>query len=317
MLQPGGAARAHRLVGLQEPDPHLEAEVVAEQRAHRADVGQVAGVVVGDRPVLEGRDLGVVAAVHELEEVRAGDLVLEADAARAQHAPLGVEHDRAQVHHLALVDLVLDLDLGVVEAVPHVLVLQVALAGLVADRAVDGVVDQQELERRPVGLGRLLGVRVDHHAVPSTCGVAGDLELGHLLDLDQAHAAVAVHGEVRVPAEAGDADPELLRGLDDGGPVRDLDLPAVDGALGHVAHRSSSPAMTFSPPMVATASASISPRIMCGEGLVDVVAGRPDLHPPGVLLAVAHDVVAELAVGALGVAVDLAGRRAGCPRRSA
>ena len=39
----------------------------------------------------------------------------------------------------------------------HVLVLQVALAGLVADRAVDGVVDEQELEGRALGLGRPRG----------------------------------------------------------------------------------------------------------------------------------------------------------------
>ena len=98
----GRAARADRLVLLQEPDPHLEAEVVGQQRAHRADVGQVAGVVVLDRAAVEGRDLGVVAAVHELQRVRARHLVLEAQAARAQHAALGVEHDRPEVHHLAL-----------------------------------------------------------------------------------------------------------------------------------------------------------------------------------------------------------------------
>ena len=50
----GRAPGADRVGGLQEPDAHLEAEVVGEQRAHRADVGQVAGVVVGDGPVLEG-----------------------------------------------------------------------------------------------------------------------------------------------------------------------------------------------------------------------------------------------------------------------
>src|SRR5262245_39965051 len=45
-----------------------------------------------------------------------------------------------------------------------------------------------------------------------------------------------------------------------------------------------------------------------GVGLVDVVAGRAHLHPPGMFLAGADDVVAELAVGALGVAVHLARR---------
>ena len=154
----GGAARAHRLRPLQEPDPHLEAEVVGQQRAHRADVGQVARVVVRDGAVLEGGDLGVVAAVPELEAVGAGDRGLEAQAARAEHAALGVEHDRPEVHDLALLDLLLGVDLAVVEPVLHVLVLQVALAGLVAHRAVDGVVDEQELEGRAVGLDRLLAL---------------------------------------------------------------------------------------------------------------------------------------------------------------
>src|SRR6185312_13828373 len=44
----GRAPGADGVGGLQEPDAHLEAEVVGQERAHRADVGQVPGVVVGD-----------------------------------------------------------------------------------------------------------------------------------------------------------------------------------------------------------------------------------------------------------------------------
>ena len=46
-----------------------------------------------------------------------------------------------------------------------------------------------------------------------------------------------------------------------------------------------------------------------GEGLVDVVAGRPHLHPPRVLVAVGDDVVAELSVRCLARTVHLARRR--------
>src|SRR3989442_119434 len=172
------------------------------------------------------------APVHELEGVRPRDLAVEADAARAEHAALGVEQDRPQVHHLPLPDLVLELHLGVVQAVPHVVVLQVALPGLVAYGAVDRVVDEEELEGRAVGLHRLLAPGADHHALRDQ-GVAGDLELRHLLDLDQAHAAVAVHRQVGVPAEVGDLDPVAGRRLDHRGPGGDLDLLAVDRAPGH------------------------------------------------------------------------------------
>jgi len=169
------------------------------------------------------------AAVAELEAVRARHEPLEADAAAAQHAALGVQHDRPQVHDLALPDLLLGLDLRVVQAVLHVLVLEVALAGLVADGTVDGMVDEQELEGGAMGLGRLLALRVHHHALRHQ-RVAGDLELGHLLDLDQAHAAVPVDGRSGLPAEVRDLGPELQRRLDDGGPRRDLDSLPIDGA---------------------------------------------------------------------------------------
>src|SRR5207245_3407866 len=54
-----------------------------------------------------------------------------------------------------------------------------------------------------------------------------------LLDLDQAHAAIAVHGQVGVPAEVRDLDADHQTRLDDRGPRRNLQLLAVDRALRH------------------------------------------------------------------------------------
>jgi hypothetical protein len=103
--------------------------------------------------VLEiGGDLHVLAAADGAELFHAGDLGHEADAAGAVDAAGHVGLDqRPEI-------LVLDRALVVgeaagVEAIGHGLVLQVALAALVADRAVERVVDQQEFQH---ALARLL-----------------------------------------------------------------------------------------------------------------------------------------------------------------
>ena len=111
-------------------------------------------------------------------------------------------------------------------------VLERALAALVADRAVERVVDEDELERRVLALGRLRrGLRgPDDHPVLRGQRAAG-LELRHALDLDEAHAAGADgRAEPRLVAEDRDLDPAAA-------PPRrarcpsDLDLAAVDGDL--------------------------------------------------------------------------------------
>src|SRR5207302_147862 len=93
----------------------------------------------------------------------------------------------------------------------------------------------ERLPRREVELDVVAALRrpgllargVHHHAV-RRARVARDLELRHLLDLDQAHAAVAGDGEAGVPAVVRDLDAEALGGANDGGAVLDRDPPAVD-----------------------------------------------------------------------------------------
>jgi hypothetical protein len=116
--------------------------------------------------------------------------------------------------------------------VVHVVLLQLALARLVADRTVDRVVQQEELEDGLLRRLRLLAGRVDDHALGHT-RVARDLELRRLLDLDEAHAAVAGDREARVPAVVRDLDAGLVGRLDHRVAVGDLDLPAVDFKRGH------------------------------------------------------------------------------------
>ena len=81
------------------------------------------------------------------ELVGLGDVVDEARAARAQDAALLVEHDvRARRDALVLVLLVLAHRALVLPDL-HVVVLKTALAALVADGAVERMVDEVELQR--------------------------------------------------------------------------------------------------------------------------------------------------------------------------
>ena len=118
-------------------------------------------------------------------------------------------------------------------AIGHRLVLQVALAALVADRAIERVVDEQELHHP---LARLLdhrGVGADRLAVGGGQRAAR-LRLGRpRRDLDQAHPAIAGDAEPLVIAEARDFLPRQLARLEHGRALRDLDLDAVDGDLRH------------------------------------------------------------------------------------
>ena len=84
-------------------------------------------------------------ALDQRDERVAGDLLGEAGAPGAQHAALPVEqHLRGDVDRLGEGALRLH-EPALAAAVGHRLVLQRALAALVADRAVERVVDQQEL----------------------------------------------------------------------------------------------------------------------------------------------------------------------------
>src|SRR5690606_14841774 len=158
------------------------------QRADRAEIDDVRGQLVVDRLLEIGADPHVLATADRAGLRHALDLLAEADAARAVNAAGHAGGDqRADV--LVLDDALALREPRDVAADAHGEVLQLALAALVADRAVERVVDQQELHRRPLRGKRLGRARVDLHALGHGRG-AGRQRLRRLFDLDEAHAAV-------------------------------------------------------------------------------------------------------------------------------
>ena len=152
--------------------------------------------------------------LHDAQRVGFRDLAREAHATRAQDAALVVQHDAlGQVEELGLADLGIVGDRGCA-VVPVVIVLQQALAGLVADAAVNRVVERGELQNGlAVGedvrrLGQDAHAGLDRH-------VAGDVQPAALF-LHRADTAVAGHGQRRVPAEIGYVEAIAQRRLEDG-----------------------------------------------------------------------------------------------------
>jgi hypothetical protein len=97
-----------------------------------------------------------------------------------------------------------------------------------ANRAVERVIDQQELEHALAAFDGFRILRVHHHAFGRRRR-ARRLQLGHLVDLDQADAARRVDAQAGVVAVIRDLDAGFDGGLQNRGALADGELPTVDG----------------------------------------------------------------------------------------
>ncbi len=234
----------HRFGLAELPWPGRERVRLGGERADRTEIDHVALQFRGHRLFEVGGDLHVLAAADGAELGHAGDFAREAHAARALDA--AVHRGLDQHADVFVLDraLVLGIAAGV-GAVGHGLVLQVALAALVADRAIERVIDQQELHHPLARLAHHGRAGVDdgrlalrpRPAVAYAPSAARD-RLGRADELDQAHAAVAGDRQPLMEAEARDLRARRLARLQQRVLGRDVDLGAVDDELGHVTARS-------------------------------------------------------------------------------
>ena len=226
------ADRAHlagRLGGVEIPRAGLEAIAGGGERADRADLDGVAAEVRRERFVRERVDLGVVAAVDEVDQRIAGDFLGKTGAAVTQDATLAVEqHEIADRDRLLLVTLLLD-ETALAGAEGHRLVLERTFATLVAYGAIEGMVHEQELEDTVLRLLRDLRFGVDlhsgrafDHAARLKCRAATRV------DFDKAHAAHADRLHPLVIAEPGYVGSGAFGRVDEQFALSGNDLVAVD-----------------------------------------------------------------------------------------
>src|SRR5262249_41852214 len=142
----GAAAGADALGFLQKPNAHLEAKIFRGQGPNRTDIDRVQRIIIVKRFARVMRERVVTATIYEAQRIVAYYIFREADAARTKNAALNIQNNaRTKVDLLGFVDLRFDksaLGLSIIDRV----LLQFAFARLVADRAIQRMVNQQEFE---------------------------------------------------------------------------------------------------------------------------------------------------------------------------
>ena len=228
----GGADELHL------PGAGLVAVGVARERAHGADVNAHPALFAFERAVGPvGEDRRAHAALADAKRLDVHAFVADAHAAETEDAARVVEVDDGGKLLLGLVLLLFEeAALGGAVAEDHVL--QLALAALVAHRAVERVVGEEEFEHGLAGVVHRRRSGAHHHP-----GLhddrAGGLELGGFFDFHQAHPAGGLEREPRVIAEGRHFDADRLAGLDEQRSRGGLDGPAVHvqlNRLGRLRH---------------------------------------------------------------------------------
>src|ERR1019366_1309810 len=112
--------------------------------------------------------------------------------------------------------------------------LQFAFAAGIAHWAVERMVGEHQLEHGLARLFDLVAFGGDHQALSYWSGARG-LQLGHLLDFHQAHAAGALQRQAGGIAERRHLDARALAGLNEECPRGNREFLAVD-SKGYISH---------------------------------------------------------------------------------
>src|SRR6185437_8594712 len=224
--------RAHAIVRRDQrilrhlPAAAAIAEGLAVERADRAQINDIAGELVIDAALDVGANLHVLAAAGSTHLLDTGDVLSEADTARAVNTARHVGgHERTEI--LVLDDALALHEARYVATIADRQILQLALPALVADRAVERVVDQQELHGRALRADRLDRSGEHLHALGHRRRTGGQ-RLGRLLHFDQAHAAIGRDRQLVVVAEARDVDAFAIGRADDDLTLARLDRDTID-----------------------------------------------------------------------------------------
>ena len=209
------------------------------QRANGAKIDDIALQFRGHCLVEIGGDFHILATARGAQFLNPAHFGSEADAAGALDAAghLGLHQradvfifDGALVFHEAVVGF----------AIGHGLVLQIAFAALIANRAIQRVVDKQEFHDAFAGLLHLRGAGENFRRFAIGSGTqiihrhgAGSLRFRRALHFNQAHAAVAGNRQAFVETETRHFGASLFAGLQQRGAVLDFDFNAVYFDLGH------------------------------------------------------------------------------------
>ena len=227
-----GIVRADGLAARQLPSAGAIAKRLAGERAHWANVDHVARQLGVNGLTQKGFNLGVLAPVRHAQLHHAGHFLAKAHAAGAMNAAAHFLHADQRAHVLNRDHALFFSVARVGRTVAHRQVLQLAFAALVANRAVQRVVDKQKLHHRLLRLDSLVGLGAHHHALGDRRG-AGGHGLGGFFNVHQAHAAVSGDAELLVVAEMGNVGARFFGRMHDHAAFQNLYLLAVEFDFNH------------------------------------------------------------------------------------
>src|SRR5204863_2632250 len=151
------AVRAHRRGTVELPRPRLVERVLREERTHGTEIDDVPRPWMRHVLALELANHGAITTFADVENRMLRDVVHEPDAACTQNASVGDVNDVAA----KVLDGIEALRFPIASLGPAFLkgvVLQLAFAGLIADRAIERMIDEQHLEHALPRLERFVRV---------------------------------------------------------------------------------------------------------------------------------------------------------------
>ena len=224
--------RTHRFAATQLPGAGAVAKRLAGQSTNGANVNHVAGQLGIHRITDEGLNFRVFTAVAHAKLHHTGHFLAKAHTARTVDAAAHFFHADERTHILVENHPFLFLIARRRAAIPHRQILQLALATLIANGAIQRVVDQQKLHHRLLGLDGLVALAADNHAVGDRRGT-GRHRLGHLFNIHQAHAAVRRDAQFLVVAEVRNVRSCAFGSLHDHAALKDFHFLAVELDFNH------------------------------------------------------------------------------------
>src|SRR5439155_3476706 len=194
------AMRAGRADVFHLPRACLVAIRARGQRAYRTNINAHAALFAIEVVLPVRHDSRTGPAVLNSESPNVHSLTANANAAITQNAARAIKvHDWRPLLFIAM-----RLDINVFRlggAVGERHVLQFALAAGIAYRTIKRMISEQHLDHALARLTNLIAVRGNNHAFGDARG-AGGLQLRHLFDSHQAHAAGALQRKIRVVAKS-------------------------------------------------------------------------------------------------------------------
>ena len=221
------AKGASRVRAFEHPGPVFVHREPADDGTDRANLHAAAAEFAVQGMGAEVLNFGHRASSDRGEGLDVHDLVAVADTTQTLHATVHLRFDQGAEIFLLENALGFRKPAGG-RGVFMGKILEVALPALIADRAIQRVIGQDEFEHRLVGVVNDRRGSPNSHAL-GRYGAARSLELRHPFDFDQAHATVRIRLEFRMVAEVRNHHTNPASGFDHQRAFRHRDGNAVDG----------------------------------------------------------------------------------------